>query len=106
MRIIKVLVENIDDEMNDVEKYYKEALNAKTDDDIDTFNLTLKLANEEMEHANLLHSLIVKKIEQKKYELKANNQEVPNFMLDYWNDEHEKYIERASKLKYMIDLIK
>lgn len=62
MKEIKMLVENIGEELGDARKYAKLALKYKSEDP-DMANLFYKLAGEEMGHMNALHQCAVTHIE-------------------------------------------
>lgn len=105
MKHIKVIVDKIKDEIEDVEEYVKLAIYNK-EMDIDAYNVYISLAGEEYDHAMKLHDLATKEIGKARRELQEKGQKTPQYMLDAWNEEHEEYIERMSKLKYEIELAK
>jgi len=93
MEIIKQLVEKIDDELEDAEKYIKLACKMKEKDRVlaDTyFNLSL----EEMKHMTMLHEQVVRIID----DFKRSN-EVPQAMQVLYDYMHERQIKWASKIK-------
>ena len=100
MEIIKVLVENIDDELEDAEKYATLACNYKEKDKIlaDTF---YKLSLEEMGHMNALHDQVVRIIN----DFKKQNA-VPESMQTLYDYLHSRQIEWASKIKHKQELYK
>ena len=93
MQIIKTLVDKINDELDDANKYIKCAYRVKDEDTklADTF---YDLSLEEMKHMTLLHDQVVRIINDYKRE-----HEVPEVMQMLYNDEHEKIIKRAAKIK-------
>ena len=105
MKEIKIIVERINEEMEDVEEYVKLAIHNK-DIDAEAYNTYITLAGEEYDHAMKLHDLATKEIGKARRELQEKGQKPPQYMLDAWNEEHEDYIERMSKLKYEIELAK
>ena len=94
MKLIKELCEMIGEELNDAEKYAKDALKHKEDDPglAQTF---YDLSTDEMRHSNLLHDEVTKKIEAKRKE----RGEVPLAMMAVWEYLHEKHIEQANRMK-------
>lgn len=93
MEIIKQIVEKIDDELEDAEKYIKLACKMKEKDRVlaDTyFNLSL----EEMKHMTMLHEQVVRIIDN----FKRTN-EVPPAMQVLYDYMHERQIKWASKIK-------
>jgi len=93
MRIIKSLVEKIDDELMDAEKYINCAYETKMDYP-DVSLVYFKLSQEEMKHMQMLHTQVVKIIEEHK---KTN--EVPLVMKELYNYLHERQIEWAAKIE-------
>lgn len=100
MEIIKQLVENIDDELQDAEKYIGLACEMKHKNPI-LADLYFKLSNEEMTHMTLLHDQVKKIIN----EFKTKN-EVPEGMQVLYDYLHKRQIEWASKIKVKQDYYK
>ena len=97
MQIIKVMVENIRDEMEDVEKYAHEAIRVRVDDP-SLANVYSELANEEMEHAERLHRYIVDLIGRR------SHAEIPHAMRAIWDYEHKKMVEEMAEIKHLLEL--
>ena len=95
MEIIKELVENIDDELDDAEKYIKLACDHKEDNKT-LAELYFLLSNEELKHMNLLHDQVVKIIS----EYKKTNP-VPETMQMLYDYLHKRQIERVTKIKVL-----
>lgn len=93
MEIIKQLVEKIDDELIDAEKYIKCAIKVKKDYPqlADAYS---KLSMEEMGHVTILHDQVVRIIN----EYKKTN-EVPPGMQVLYDYLHERQINWAAKIK-------
>lgn len=93
MEIIKQLVEKIDDELEDAEKYIKLACKNKENDSVlaDTY---YKLSLEEMNHMTLLHDQVVRIINDYK---KSNT--VPPGMQTLYDYLHGRQIKWAAKIK-------
>ena len=100
MRVIANLSDQIDEELNDAEKYINCANKVK--DEFPTLSETyFKLAQEEMKHVNLLHEEVVKIINNVRKE-----KEVPAGMMTVYEYLHEKHIRKASEIKFKIDSFK
>ena len=93
MEIIKQLVENIDDELQDAEKYATLACQMKESMPV-LADLYYKLSNDEMSHMTLLHNQVKNIIN----EFKSKN-EVPPGMQVLYDYLHKRQIEWASKVK-------
>lgn len=94
MEIIKQIVEKIDDELEDAEKYincaYKEK--SKYPTLADTY---YKLSLEEMNHMNMLHTQVVNIINEYK-----KTKEVPPAMQVLYDYLHERETKWATKIKF------
>lgn len=100
MEIIKQLVEKIDDELEDAEKYIKLACKMKEKDKVlaETY---YKLSLEEMGHMTMLHDQVVRIIDNYK---KTN--EVPVGMQTLYDYLHERQIKWAAKIRSKQDMYK
>lgn len=97
MKEIKMLVENIGDELDDARKYAKLALKYKSEDP-DMANMLYKLAGEEMGHMSALHQCAENHIES----YKRANGEPPEAMAAVYDYLHEKQIEKAQEVKNLL----
>lgn len=101
MKIIEKLSDMIEDEIEDAEKYAMCALDKK-----ETYpqlaESFYKIANEEMGHMNILHTLAVQLIE----DYKKKTGEPPEAMKTLYNILHRKHIEHAAAVKGMLALYK
>lgn len=97
MKIITQLVDLIDEELDGAKHYIKMARREKEAHPTlsDTF---AELAEQEMGHVKALHSQAARIIEN----YKETTGEPPAEMLAIYNYEHDKQIDRASKIKQMI----
>ena len=93
MEIIKQLVENIDDELQDAEKYATLACKMK-EKNVALADTYYKLSLEEMNHMTMLHNQVKNIIN----DFKAKN-EVPPGMQVLYDYLHQRQIEWASKVK-------
>ena len=96
MEIIKQLVEKIDDELEDADKYIKCAYKVKEKYPslADTY---YKLSLEEMNHMSMLHSEVARIIQ----EYRKKSGEPPAAMMAVYEYLHKKHINRAGKIKAM-----
>ena len=99
MKIIKCLVENIRDEMEDAEKYAKLAMEHKDDypDLSDTF---VTLSEQEVNHANLLHMHVERFIR----DYRAKKGEPPAPMMAVYDWEHQKMIDTMARVRVLQDM--
>lgn len=101
MKEIKELVDNIQEEIEDAEKYAKAALKNK-ETDRETAQLYCELAKQELHHSELLHSQVVRVIKA----FRSAGHEPPAVMLAIWEWEHEKIIEKSARVKQMLEMYK
>ena len=101
MKDIKCLVEFIDEEMNDAEKYAKKATHYKYTN-MELADAYAGLAAEEIHHADILHEQAVRLIEAHK----ASGGTVPESMKTVWDWEHDKAMDHKSRVKIMLDMYK
>ena len=101
MKIIEKLSDQIEEEIDDAEKYAKCALNYKTERP-QLSETYYRLANEELQHMNLLHVQIVNLIE----EYKKPVGDPPKDMVILYDIIHKRYIEHAASVRGMLALYK
>ena len=102
MKVIKCLVEDIEEELEGAEHYAKKATEHK-DDDRELADVYAKLANIELDHVNALHGQVVRIIKEWKA---TSGQEVPAAMQAVWDYEHERSIDKAAKIKTLLNMYK
>lgn len=102
MKIIKGLVEDINEETEGAEHYAKLATQYKVDDRAlaDTY---AKLAAVELDHVNLLHDQVVRIIKDWKA---TSGKEVPVSMQAVWDYEHQRSIDKVAKIKALLEIYK
>lgn len=98
MKIIKHLVEDINEELEGAEHYAKLATKYK-DTDRQLADTYAKLANTELDHVDALHGQVVRIIKDWKA---TSKQEVPAAMQAVWDWEHEKSIDTEARIKNML----
>lgn len=102
MKIIKHLVEDINEELEGAEHYAKLATQHK-DDERELADVYAKLAGVELEHVNALHGQAVRII--KAWEAKSGEQP-PAAMKVVFDWEHGKMVDNAARVKSMLDMYK
>jgi rubrerythrin len=94
MKIIRDLVEKIDEELTDAEKYIDCAYKVK-DDYPDLSAVFFRLSKEEMVHMQTLHDQVVRFIE-----LYKKDHEVPADMKALYDYLHEKQVEWSLRIEF------
>lgn len=97
MNIIKVISKNIEDELDDAEKYVKQAIVEK-EKNPSVAELFHTLAREEMGHMDRLHTAVVKLIK----EYRDANGDPPEGMQLLYEYLHEAHTERAARIQAYI----
>lgn len=95
MKIIRILIENICDELDGAEKYARLFTQFK-DTDHAISDVFARLAEMELSHVTTLHDQATKIIKENKAE------ETPEAMRIVWNWEHEKMIDRIARIKMLL----
>ena len=101
MKAIKELVENINEELEDAEKYAKLAMHYKSEDSrlADTYS---RLSSEELGHSEQLHAHAVRIIEA----YRAAGNVAPPAMMAVWDWEHKKSVEHKMEIKALMEMYK
>lgn len=100
MMIIKQLSKQIREELHDAEKYAKGAHELRTE--YPAISATYaKLAEEELDHASMLHDAVVKQIEKASAE-KA----VPPVMRELWAWQHTEMVEEEHEVRMLLDMLR
>lgn len=99
MKVIKLLVEQIEDEACSAEGYAKLAMEYKDEDKALADNWA-KMAEIELGHVDLLHAQVVRII--KAWEAKGN--QVPKEMKFVYDYMHEKNIDHVARVKALVNM--
>ena len=97
MKDIKMLAGHIREEMNDAETYAKLALRYK-DDDRSLSQTFEKLAEQELDHADMLHAQASRLIKERK----ENGETPPVAMSAVWSWEHENMMDCVARVKVLL----
>lgn len=98
MKEIKILVEQIEDELEDAEKYAKAALYHKHIDP-DMSRMYAELSRQELNHSEMLHGFAVKMIKLQR----EKGVESPPAMQAVWDWQHERMVEHTNKIKLLLN---
>lgn len=101
MKLVKDIVEQIDDELHGAKEYIKMASKYKTEYP-QIANMYYELSITEMNHVDKLHNAVVGLIN----DMKVKGIEVDPKMMAIYNYEHERAIDKATKVKVMQELYK
>lgn len=99
MLMLKDLVENIREELEDVKKYAEASARVKLEDPA-LANVYADLGMEEMKHAEKLHRAAVELIDK----ATANGKEAPQAMRAIWDFEHKIMIEEMARAKHLLEI--
>ena len=105
MKIIKEITEHIEEEMEGICEYIKFGSKVKHDNEY-LYDAIITIIPQEIKHIEMLHDAVVREINKEREHLKMQGKEIPAFMLDIWNDEHEEYVEKMAKIKYKFETLK
>ena len=97
MKIIKKLVDSIDDELKYAQEYAERFVEEKANNDSEWANTFRGMSEQEVDHAMKLHSYTTQKIEK----LKAVYQPSQD-MLGKWEKAHKEYVDGVARIKQML----
>ena len=97
MKEIKMLAGHIREEMHDAETYAKLALKYR-DDDRNLSQTFEKLAEQELDHADMLHAQASRLIKERK----ENGETPPVAMSAVWSWEHENMMDCVARVKVLL----
>lgn len=99
MKEIKVLAEQIRDELDVAEEYAKCAAKWKDERPTEAADYA-EMARDEMDHADKLHKMAVRAIDK----AKESGATAPAAMTAVWDWEHENMIDRVAKVKTLLNM--
>lgn len=99
MKIIKDIVERIDEELCDAQMYAEKMVEAKSEGDSKWASRYKSMAEDELNHAMNMHELGYEKIEKIR-----SIYEPSQDMLDKWERSHKEYVDKAAWIKQMMAL--
>lgn len=99
MTRIKKLVEELDDELCSAKEYAEEYLTFKAKDNSSWANRYKEMSQDELTHASYIHDRIIEEIE-----TLSKVYTPPEEMMEKWNSDHKKYIEKAAWIKQMLTM--
>lgn len=105
MKIIKEITKHIDEEMEGICEYIKFGSKVKHEHEY-LYDAIVTIVPQEIKHVEMLHESVVREITKAKEQLKSQGKEIPTFMLDAWQEEHEEYVEKMGKIKYKFETLK
>lgn len=97
MTRIKEMADQIKEELHSAKCYAEEALTFKAKGDTAWSNRYKEMANDELKHAGYVHERVVDEIEELRKIYTP-----PQDMLDKWDADHKKYIEKAAWIRQML----
>lgn len=97
MTRIKNLADEIKDELCSAKEYAEEYLTYKAKEDSGWANRYKEMATDELKHADYLHDRVVDEIEELR-----KTYTPPQEMLDKWDSDHKKYIEKSAWIRQML----
>lgn len=99
MTKIKKLADEIMDELESAKEYAEEYLSYKAKDNGTWANRYKEMSNDELKHAGYLHDRVVEEIEELRKVYTP-----PQEMLEKWDADHKKYVEKAAWIKQMLTM--
>ena len=97
MKSIKKYVEHLNEEIESAEEYAEKYVECKAKGNMPNAHRYKEMAEDELKHAMYIHEFAVKEIEEisKIYTPPVN-------MLEKWEHEHKKYVEKVAWIKQML----
>ena len=99
MTRIKDLADEIKEELHSAKNYAEEYLTFKAEGNNTWANRYKEMAQEELKHAGYIHDRVVVDIEDLRKIYTP-----PQDMLDKWDADHKKYIEKAAWIRQMLTM--
>lgn len=99
MTRIKKLVDELNEELCSAKEYAEEYLTFKAKDNNAWANRYKEMAQDELTHASYIHERVVEEIE-----TLSKVYTPPEEMMEKWDSDHKKYIEKAAWIKQMLTM--
>lgn len=100
MKDIKHIVLEIHEELDDAEKYAKEAAKLKDTRPTDATTYA-ELSRQELGHVDQLHKMAVRMIDRQR----ESGAAVPEAMQAVWDWEHDQMIDRVARVKTLLSMV-
>lgn len=97
MTKIKKLADEISEELDSAKEYAENHLMYKAKGNDEWSKRFFEMANDELKHADYLHDLAVEEIDELRKVYTP-----PQEMLEKWDADHKKYVEKAAWIKQML----
>ena len=97
MTKIKKLADEIMDELDSAKEYAEDYLTYKAKNNIPWANRYKEMAQDEIKHAGYIHDRVVEEIEELRKVYTP-----PEEMMEKWDSDHKKYIEKAAWIRQML----
>lgn len=97
MKMIKDLVEHINEEIEDAKHYAEKYVECKAKGNTSRSNRYKEMASDELNHATYLHEMAVQEIDELKRVYTA-----PAYMQEKWEKAHIEYVEKVAWIKQML----
>ena len=97
MTKIKKLADEISEELDSAKEYAENHLMYKAKGNDEWSKRFFEMANDELKHADYLHDLAVAEIDELRKVYTP-----PQEMLEKWDADHKKYVEKAAWIKQML----
>lgn len=98
MKIIKEITDDMLEEIHDAKHRIERAMEFKPLYP-DIARRESEIAAQELTHAEKDHASVVELIEN----YKKTKDDPPEYMLEYWNEKHKRYIDKYARVKCMIE---
>ena len=99
MTRIKNLADEIKDELCSAKEYAEEYLTFKAKNNATMANRYKEMSQDELKHAGYIHDRVVGEIEELRKVYTP-----PEEMMEKWDSDHKKYIEKAAWIKQMLTM--
>ena len=99
MKRIKNLADEIKDELHSAKEYAEEYIAFKSKENSTWANRYKEMAQDELKHAGYIHDRVVVEIEELRKIYTP-----PQGMMEKWESDHKKYIEKAAWIRQILSM--